>query len=56
MIIKIRWAALYDTTDLATIIQRMKLYKPDEICYLADKTSGASLSYSVSAVQEKQNW
>ena len=30
-------AALYDTTDLATIIQRMKLYKPDEICYLADK-------------------
>ena len=37
MILKSGGAALYDTTDLATIIQRMKLYKPDEICYLADK-------------------
>ena len=37
MILKSDGAALYDTTDLATIIQRMKLYKPDEICYLADK-------------------
>ena len=32
MILKSDGAALYDTTDLATIIQRMKLYKPDEIC------------------------
>lgn len=30
-------AALYATSDLATIIQRMQDYKPDEIIYLADK-------------------
>ena len=30
-------AALYATSDLATIIQRVQDYKPDEIIYLADK-------------------
>lgn len=30
-------AALYATSDLATIIQRMQDYNPDEIIYLADK-------------------
>lgn len=37
MILKSDGAALYDTTDLATIIERMKLYHPDEICYVVDK-------------------
>ena len=32
MILKSDGASLYDTTDLATIIERMKLYNPDEIC------------------------
>jgi arginyl-tRNA synthetase len=30
-------ASLYATTDLATIVERMKLYEPDEILYLTDK-------------------
>lgn len=30
-------ASLYGTTDLATIIQRVKDYKPDEIIYVVDK-------------------
>lgn len=30
-------ASLYATSDLATIIQRMQDYKPDEIIYLTDK-------------------
>lgn len=37
MILKSDGATLYNTTDLATIVQRMKLYKPDRIIYLADK-------------------
>lgn len=37
MIIKSNGAALYTTTDLATIVQRVKDYQPDEIIYLADK-------------------
>ena len=31
MILKSDGASLYNTTDLATIIERMKLYHPDEI-------------------------
>ncbi|MCR5742640.1 MAG: arginine--tRNA ligase [Lachnospiraceae bacterium] len=30
-------AALYHTTDLATLIQRMKDYKPDRVLYVVDK-------------------
>ncbi len=37
MILKTDGAALYTTTDLATLIDRMKNYHPDEIIYLTDK-------------------
>ena len=37
MILKSDGAALYDTTDLATIIWRMQDYDPDEIIYVVDK-------------------
>ena len=37
MILKSDGAALYDTTDLATLIEREKLYHPDEVIYLANK-------------------
>lgn len=37
MILKSDGAALYDTTDLATLIEREKLYHPGEVIYLADK-------------------
>ncbi len=37
MILKSDGAALYTTTDLATIIERRKLFDPDEIIYVVDK-------------------
>ncbi|MCI8375245.1 MAG: arginine--tRNA ligase [Lachnospiraceae bacterium] len=37
MILKSDGASLYTTTDLATIVERMKLYHPDEIVYVVDK-------------------
>lgn len=37
MLLKSDGASLYTTTDLATIVDRMKLYQPDAIWYLADK-------------------
>lgn len=37
MILKSDGASLYNTTDLATILERMNLYHPDEIIYLTDK-------------------
>lgn len=37
MILKSDGAALYTTTDLATIVERMEKYKPDEILYVVDK-------------------
>lgn len=37
IILKSDGAALYTTTDLATIIDRMKEYEPDEIIYVVDK-------------------
>ena len=36
MILKSDGAALYNTTDLATIMVRMREYKPDEIIYVVD--------------------
>ncbi|MCI8527865.1 MAG: arginine--tRNA ligase [Lachnospiraceae bacterium] len=37
MILKSDGAALYNTTDLATIKERVRLYQPDEIIYMTDK-------------------
>ena len=37
MILKSDGAALYTTTDLATLVERMKLYDPDEVLYVVDK-------------------
>lgn len=37
MILKSDGASLYNTTDLATIMERMKLYHPDELIYVVDK-------------------
>lgn len=37
IILKSDGASLYATTDLATIVERVKLYNPDEILYLTDK-------------------
>lgn len=37
LIVKSNGATLYATTDLATIVERKKLYHPDQIIYLADK-------------------
>lgn len=37
LIVKSNGASLYATTDLATIVEREKLFQPDEIIYLADK-------------------
>ncbi len=37
IILKSNGASLYSTTDLATIVEREKLFAPDEIIYLADK-------------------
>ncbi len=37
MILKSNGATLYNTTDLATIVERMKLFSPDRIIYLTDQ-------------------
>lgn len=37
MLLKSDGASLYTTTDLATIVERMKLYHPDEMIYVVDK-------------------
>lgn len=37
MILKSDGASLYNTTDLATIMERMERYHPDKIIYLTDK-------------------
>lgn len=37
IILKSDGASLYATTDLATIVERVKLYDPDELLYLTDK-------------------
>lgn len=37
IVLKSDGSSLYQTTDLATIVERMKLFNPDHIIYLADK-------------------
>lgn len=37
MILKSNGATKYDTTDLATIVERVKLFNPDHIIYVVDK-------------------
>ncbi|MGB4659243.1 MAG: arginine--tRNA ligase [Mobilitalea sp.] len=37
MILKSDGATLYNTTDLATIVERMKLFAPDRLIYITDK-------------------
>jgi arginyl-tRNA synthetase len=37
IILKSDGASLYNTTDLATIVERMKLFNPDHIVYITDK-------------------
>ena len=37
ILVKSDGAVLYDTTELATIVQRMKDFTPDKLLYLADK-------------------
>lgn len=37
MILKSDGAALYDTTDLATLVEREELYHPEEVIYVVDK-------------------
>jgi arginyl-tRNA synthetase len=37
LIVKSNGATLYATTDIATIVEREKLFKPDEIVYVVDK-------------------
>ena len=37
MLLKSDGASLYTTTDLATIVERVQLYDPDEILYVVDK-------------------
>jgi arginyl-tRNA synthetase len=37
IILKSDGASLYNTTDLATIVERMKLFDPDHIIYITDK-------------------
>lgn len=37
MILKSNGATLYNTTDLATIVERMEMFSPDHIIYVVDK-------------------
>lgn len=37
MLLKSDGASLYTTTDLATLVERRKLYDPDEVIYVVDK-------------------
>ena len=40
MILKSDGATLYNTTDLATLVERRKLFDPDRIIYVVDKRQG----------------
>ena len=40
IILKSDGASLYSTTDIATIVERVKLFDPDEMIYVVDKRQG----------------
>ena len=40
MLLKSDGASLYTTTDLATLVERAELFKPDEVIYVVDKRQG----------------
>ena len=52
MLLKSDGASLYTTTDLATIVERMKLFQPDESFMLLTSVRSCILS-RYSAAQEK---
>ena len=54
MILKSDGAALYDTTDLATLVQREEDYQPDEVIYVVDKRQEHSLYTGVPLCEKRR--
>ena len=54
MVLKTGGVSCYQTTDLATIMQRQIDFDPDEIIYVVDKRQELAFYTSISDVQEKQ--
>ena len=54
MLLKSDGASLYTTTDLATIVERMKLYDPDEILYVGGQNARNFILSRYSAARERQ--
>ena len=52
MLLKSDGAVGYDSTDLATIVQRMKDFKPDKIIYVVDKRQGLHFEQVFRAVRK----
>ena len=48
-------AALYDTTDLATLIEREKLYQPDEVIYVVDKRQELQFCTGISLCEKDKD-
>ena len=55
ILVKSDGATLYSTTDLATIIERMELFNPDEIIYIVDKRQELHFE-QVFRCERKQIW
>ena len=56
MLLKSDGASLYTTTDLATIVERMKLFHPDEIHLRCRQASGAALHPGIPLCEERPDW
>ena len=54
MLLKSDGASLYTTTDLATIVERMKLFQPDEILYVVDKRQELHFCTGISLCEKRQ--
>ena len=52
MVLKSDGASLYNTTDMATIVERMDLYHPDEIIYVVDKRQSLYFTQVFRAVRK----